>query len=77
MAARNGLPSMKLVMQIKERTMRYIPNLIVLAGGALLLLLGMSNSSLPQFVLLYMIVGGAAFIVCGLIMFFATLREHL
>jgi len=55
----------------------YIPNLIVLAGGALLLFLGMTNSSLPQFVLLYMMLGGAAFIVCAMIMFFATLREHL
>ena len=56
---------------------RYLSNLIVLAGGVLLLFLGMTTSSLPQFVVLYMTLGGTAFIVCAIVMFFATLREHL
>ena len=56
--------------------MRYVPNLIVPLGGMLMLFLGMTNSHLPRFVLFYMMLGGTVFIVFGLIMFIATLREQ-
>ena len=57
--------------------MRYISNLILLACGMLLLFLGVTNSNLPQFVLPYMMLGGAVTILLGLVMFYVTVKDDL
>lgn len=57
--------------------MRYISNVIVLACGMLLLFLGVTNSNLPEFVLPYMMLGGAAIILSGLVMIYVTVKDDL